>query len=177
MLPWVVRRTRLPLLVLRCVACPSDRATVGDGRFRVNANGKLLDVWLLVNCLSCDRTGKLTVHDRVPVRSLAPRLLAGYSANSPSLAAQVLLDPLTARRNRYALDWDGCWELRAPAVPDSPWPLRVMVTFDDPVPLRPDRLIGLGLGVSRDEIARRVKIDIPPNRRTKQDFSFLLISP
>ncbi|MFI7106834.1 DUF1062 domain-containing protein [Nonomuraea sp. NPDC050227] len=175
MLPWVVRRTRLPLLVLRCVACPSGRATVGDGRFRVNANGKLLDVWLLVNCVACDRTGKLTVHDRVPVRSLDAGLLAGYSGNSPSLVARALLDPATARRNRYALDWDGCWELDAPPVPESPWPVRITVAFDDPVPLRPERLISLGLGVGRDEVARRIKIDIPPNRRTKQDFSFLLM--
>jgi hypothetical protein len=176
-LPWAVRRTRLPLLALRCVACPSGRATLGNGRFRVNANGKLLDVWLLVNCVSCDRTSKLTVHDRVPVRSLRADLLAGYSANSPSLVVDTLLDPLIARRNRFALDWDGCWELHAPPVPDpeDPWPLQVTVTFDDPVPVRPERLIAQGLGISRNEIANRVKIDIPLNRRTKQDFSFVLV--
>jgi hypothetical protein len=174
-LPWVVRRTRLPLLALRCVACPSGRATVGDGRFRVNANGKLLAVWLLVNCVSCGWTSKLTVHDRVPVRSLPADLLAAYSANSPSLVVDTLLDPLIARRNRFALDWDGCWELHAPPVPEDPWPLQITVTFDDPVPVRPERLIAHGLGISRNEIARRVKIDIPLNRRTKQDFSFVLV--
>lgn len=47
-LPWVVRRTRLPLLSPRCVDCRSESATTGEGRFRVNANGNLLDVWLLV---------------------------------------------------------------------------------------------------------------------------------
>jgi hypothetical protein len=174
-LPWAVRRTRLPLLVLRCVACPSGRATIGHGRFRVNANGKLLDVWLLVNCVSCDRTSKLTVHDRVPVRSLPADLLAGYSANSSSLAVDALLDPLIARRNRFALDWDGCWELHAPPVPEDPWPLQITVTFDDPVPVRPERLIAHGLGIRRNEIAHRVKIDIPLNRRTKLDFSFVLV--
>lgn len=174
-LPWAVRRTRLPLLALRCVACPSGCATIGNGRFRVNANGKLLDVWLLVNCVSCGRTGKLTVHDRVSVRSLPAGLLAGYSANSPSLVVDTLLDPLIARRNRFALDWDGCWELHAPPVPEGPWPLQITVTFDDPVPVRPERLIADGLGISRNEIARRVKIDIPLNRRTRLDFSFVLV--
>ncbi|UBU13528.1 DUF1062 domain-containing protein [Nonomuraea gerenzanensis] len=175
MLPWVVRRVRLPLLALRCVGCSSGRATAGGGRFRVNANGKLLDVWLLVNCVLCDRTSKLTVHDRVPVRSMPAGLLAGYSADSPSLVADTLLDPLFARRNRFALDWDGCWELHAPPVPEGPWPLRVAVTFDDPVPVRPEQLIAHGLGMSRREIAQRVKIDVPLNRRTKLDFSFVLV--
>jgi hypothetical protein len=45
-LPWVVRRTRLPLLSLRCVDCRSESATTGEGRFRVNAHGNLLDPML-----------------------------------------------------------------------------------------------------------------------------------
>jgi hypothetical protein len=174
-LPWAVRRTRLPLLALRCVDCDASQATTADGKFRVNANGKLLDVWLLVNCVSCDRTSKLTVHERVPVRSLAPGLLAGYSANAPSLVARTLLDPAMARRNRFTLAWDGCWELHAPAVPEDPWPLQVTVTFDDPVPLRPDWLIAHVLGISRNEVARRVKTDIPLKRTRFQDFSFVVL--
>jgi hypothetical protein len=174
-LPWAVRRTRLPLLVLRCVVCPSDRATIGNGKFRVNANGKLLDVWLLVHCVSCDRTSKITFHDRVPVRSLPAGLLTGYEANSPVLAVDALLDPLIARRNRFALDWDGRWELDAPPVPENPWPQHIAVTFHDPVPIRPERLIAHALGISRSETARRVKIDIPLNRTTKQDFAFVLM--
>ncbi|MEV6815283.1 DUF1062 domain-containing protein [Micromonospora sp. NPDC051296] len=51
-------------------------------KFRVNANGKLLDIWRLVACVSCDRTSKITVHDRVPVRRLDPILPKGYSGNS-----------------------------------------------------------------------------------------------
>lgn len=175
MLPWAVRRTRLPLLALPCVDCSSGRADTGHGRFRVNANGKLLDVWLLVRCVACDRTGKLTVHDRVPVRSLPADLLAGYTANAPDLVARTLLDPATARRNRFALDWDGCWELHAPAPPEGLWPLRVAVAFDDPVPVRPERLIARGLGISRAEVARRVKTDTPLRRRTARDFSFVLL--
>ncbi|MFE3456729.1 DUF1062 domain-containing protein [Nocardiopsis aegyptia] len=175
MLPWAVRRTRLPLLALPCVDCPSERAGTGDGRFRVNANGKLLDVWLLVNCVVCDRTSKLTVHHRVPVRSLPAGLLAGYTANASALVADTLLHPSTARRHRFGLDWDGCWELHAPPVPESQWPLRFAVGFDDPVPVRPELLIARGLGLSRSEVVRRVKIDVPLNRRTKRDFSFVLV--
>ncbi|TYC09389.1 DUF1062 domain-containing protein [Actinomadura syzygii] len=174
-LPWVVRRTRLPLLVLRCVACPSERASTGSGRFRVNANGKLLHVWLLVICGGCERTSKVNVYERVPVRSLPADLLAGYTANSPELVVDALFDPLIARRNRFELDWDGCWELLAAPVPDDPWPIQIEVTFEDPVPVRPDWLIAHELGLSRKEVAQRVKIDIPLKRKTKADFSFVLV--
>jgi hypothetical protein len=123
--------------------CRSESATTGEGRFRVNANGNLLDVWLLVRCVSCDRTSKLTVHERAPVRSFDPAELDGYHANDPELVASRLLDPLLARRNRFTLDWKGAWRLDTPSAwRAEAWPVKVEVVFEDPVPVRPERLIG-----------------------------------
>jgi hypothetical protein len=175
-LSWVVRRTRLPLLSLRCVDCPSKSATTGKGRFRVNANGKLLDVWLLVRCVSCDRTSKLAVHERVPVRSLDPALLDGYHVNDPKLITATLLDPQFARRHRLALDWQGAWQLHdTPARPDGAWPWHVAVDFEDPVPIRPDRLIAHGLHLSRNDVLRRVTCDISLRRPTSVGFTFIVM--
>jgi hypothetical protein len=181
-LPWVVRRTRLPLITMRCPDCRSESATTGPGRFRVNANGKLLDVWLLVRCVSCDRTSKLTVHERTPVRSFDPAELDGYRANHPELVAATVLDPLLARRNRFTLDWTGGWRLDCPPAPDTPepggeaWPARVEVIFLDSVPVRPERLIALGLGFSRSEVLRRIKCDIPLRRPVSSGFTFTVMT-
>jgi len=175
-LPWIVRRTRLPLLSLRCVDCPSRSATTGRGRFRINANGKLLDVWLLVRCVSCDRTSKLTVHERAPVRSLDPLMLDGYHANESELVAATLLDPLFARRNRFTLDWGGAWRLdTSPAWIDEDWPVQVEVVFSDPVPVRPERLISHGLGLSRNQVLRRIKCDVSLRRPTSTGFTFIVM--
>jgi hypothetical protein len=107
-LPWVVRRTRLPLLSLRCVGCRSESATTGEGRFRVNANGKLLDVWLLVRCVSCDRTSKLTVYERAPVRSFDPAELDGtiVAAGHPGLVDTVLVAGRVVKRDGMLVDVD-----------------------------------------------------------------------
>ena len=176
-LPWVVRRTRLPLVSLRCVDCRSASATAGEGRFRVNANGKLLDVWLLVRCVSCDRTSKLTVHERTPVGSFDPAELRGYQVNDPQLVASRLLDPLLARRNRFTLDWTGAWRLDIPPtwVGDT-WPVQVEVVFEDPVPVRPDRLIAHALDLSRREVVRRIKCDVPLRRSTRVGFTFTVLA-
>ncbi|PRX52967.1 hypothetical protein B0I32_12985 [Nonomuraea fuscirosea] len=175
-LPWVVRRTRLPLLSTRCVDCPSESATTGEGRFRINAQGKVLDVWLLVRCVSCDRTSKLTVHERVPVRTVDPAALDRYHANDPELVVSTLFDPAFAKRNRYTLDWSGAWRLALTPVPlDEPWPVRVEVGFDDPVPVRPDRLIARGLGLSRNDVRRRVKGDFALRRTVSTGFAFTVM--
>ncbi|WP_341715659.1 DUF1062 domain-containing protein [Micromonospora sp. FIMYZ51] len=176
-LPWVVRRTRLPLLSMRCVDCRAESATTGKGRFRVNANGKLLDVWLLVRCVSCDRTSKLTVHERTPVSSFDPAELDGYRVNDPQLVASTLLDPLLARRHRFVLDWTGAWRLDIPSPwRDETWPVQLEVVFADPVPVRPDRLIAQGLGLSRNEALRRVKCGIALRRTTSAGFTFTVLS-
>jgi hypothetical protein len=176
-LPWVVRRTRLPLLSLRCVDCRSESATTGEGRFRVNANGKLLDVWLLVRCVSGDRTSKLTVHERAPVSSFDAAQLHRYVVNDPELVASTLLDPSLARRNRFGLDWTGAWRLDTPSTRfDVAWPVRVNVVFEDPVRVRPERLIAQGLGLSRNEVLRRIKCDIPLRRPTNAGFTFTVMA-
>ena len=177
LLPWVVRRTRLPLVSMRCADCRSETATAGEGRFRVNANGKLLDVWLLVRCVSCDRTSKLTVHERAPVRSFDPAEIHGYHRNDPELVASTLLDPLLARRHRVTLDWTGAWRLDTPpARPDEALPVQVEVVFMDPVPVRPDRLIAQGLGLRRQEVLRLVKCDIPLRRPVSTGFTFTVLA-
>ena len=175
-LPWVVRRTRLPLLSLRCVTCRAESATAARGRFRVNANGKILDVWLLVHCVSCDRTSKLTVRERATVSSFDPVELHGHQLNDPALVAATLLDPAFARRCRFTLDWTGAWTVDAPTVPLDGWPVRVDVTFDDPVPVRPDRLIANRFGLTRSEVLRRVKCDIPLKRPTSSAFTFTVLA-
>jgi hypothetical protein len=155
------------------VDCRSESATTGEGRFRVNANGKRLDVWLLVRCVSCDRTSKLTVHERAPVRSFDPAELHRYRVNDPELVASTLLDPLLARRSSFTLDWTGAWRLDTPSAwLNEAWPVQVEVAFADPVPVRPDRLIAQGLGLSRHEALRRIKCDIPVRRPTSAGFTF-----
>ncbi|MGO4421043.1 DUF1062 domain-containing protein, partial [Streptomyces sp. MCAF7] len=55
-------------------ACASERFRA-SGKFRVNANHKLIDAWLLVLCTACGETAKLTVMERMNVRSVRPELL------------------------------------------------------------------------------------------------------
>ncbi|GLY28377.1 DUF1062 domain-containing protein [Kineosporia sp. NBRC 101731] len=145
---WEIRRTRLPLVRRRCPDCRS-RTAQASGKFRVNASAKLLDVWLLLHCTGCERTSKVTVIERSA--TIAHHLLVRFENNDPDLIAQVLLDPATAHRNHFALDWGNSWEVVTD--PDASWqhPGTFRVTFADPIPLRPARLIAAGLRISRNK--------------------------
>ncbi|MEU8233468.1 DUF1062 domain-containing protein [Actinoplanes sp. NPDC048967] len=150
---WVVVPTRLPLVIRRCHGCASQRFRA-SGKFRVNANHKLIDAWLLALCTGCGETIKLTLFERVAVRSVRPELLDRLHDNDLGLTAELLQDPLVWRRNRIALDWDGAWRLDT-GEPDQPAgeAIEVSVHFAAPVPVRPVRLIADGFGFSRAEVA------------------------
>ncbi|MFJ5806314.1 DUF1062 domain-containing protein [Streptomyces sp. NPDC093093] len=178
---WVVVPTCLPIVLRRCHRCASGRFRA-NGKFRVNANHKLLDVWLLALCTACGDTTRITVLERVNVRSVQAELLNLMHDNDPGLAAELLQDPVVRRRNHIALDWDNAWRLDAgapdrldrsdrldgsdqPDLPDrSDRPVRslppegeaieVAVRFEARIPVRPVRLIAEGFGLSRAEVER-----------------------
>ncbi|MFE5481856.1 DUF1062 domain-containing protein [Streptomyces sp. NPDC056527] len=176
---WVVMPTCLPLVIRRCHTCASERFRA-DGRFRVNANHKLIDAWLLVLCTTCGETAKLTVLERVNVRSVRPELLDRLHDNDPRLAAELFQDPAVRRRNRIALDWEDAWRLDTGGSDHLEREvLDVSVRFAARIPVRPVRLIAEGCGLSRAEVERlitagKVVAAVRLNGRLSGDFTFML---
>jgi hypothetical protein len=176
---WFVVPTCLPVIIRRCHRCGSQRFRA-DGRFRVNANHKLLDAWLLALCTICQDTTKLTVFERTSVRAVPPALLDRLQHNDAGLAAELLQSPIVLRRNRVRLDWEGAWRLvtGVDTCPDGA-AIDVAVRFEAAISLRPLRLVADGLGLSRGETdslvaAGRLVSSVRLGGRRSGDFSFTL---
>lgn len=176
---WVVTPTCLPLVIRRCHTCASERFRA-DGKFRVNAHHKLIDAWLLVLCTGCGETAKLTVLERMNVRSVRPELLNRLHDNDPRLAAELLQDPLVRRRNRIALDWDDAWRLDTGGSDHlDREAVDVSVHFAARIPVRAVRLIAEGCGVSRSEAERLIREGklvsaVRLSGKLSDDFTFML---
>ena len=176
---WVVAPTCLPLVLRRCHVCASGRFRAG-GKFRVNANHKLIDAWLLVLCTSCGETAKLTVLERVHVRSVRPELLDRLHDNDLGLTADLLQDPVVRRRNRIALDWDNAWRLDTGGSDHLDREvIDVLVRFAARIPVRPVRLIAEGCGLSRAEVERliaegKLVSAVRLSGKLSSDFAFTL---
>lgn len=175
---WRVRPTDFPTIRRRCRTCPSTEYRT-QGRFRVNANHKLLDVWLLALCVRCGETVKLTVLERASVRSIEPTMLGGFHDNAPALAAELLADPQLAHRNGIVLDWADAWTLETSPVrlPKADI-LDVSVQFAQRIPIKLTTLVATGLRVSRAEVTRRIAAGLISSerklpRRCARDFGFV----
>ncbi|MFH8497614.1 DUF1062 domain-containing protein [Streptomyces coeruleorubidus] len=171
--------TCLPTVLRRCHACASGRFRA-NGKFRVNANHKLLDAWLLVLCTACGDTAKLAVLERMNVRSVRPGLLDRMHDNDPGLAAELLQDPGVRRRNRIALDWDDAWRLDTGGSDHLDREvIDVSVRFAARIPVRPVRLIAEGFGLPRAEVGRliaegKLVSAVRLSGRLSGDFTFTL---
>ncbi|MEH0930254.1 DUF1062 domain-containing protein [Micromonospora sp. CPCC 205558] len=176
---WAVVPTCLPIIKRRCHGCASQRLRA-SGKFRVNANHKLIDVWLLALCTACGETAKLTVLERVTVRAIRPELLDRLHDNHPGLTGELLQDPAVQRRNRFALDWTNAWRLDTDGSDHLDCDVvEVAVRFAAPIPVRPTRLIADGFGLSRAEVDRlitegMVVSAVRLSGRISGDFAFTL---
>jgi hypothetical protein len=181
---WVVRELGLPAIVKACVSCGGTRHRP-TGKIRVNANHKLLDVWLLICCERCDRTSKIPVHERVNVRALDGERLRMFENNDPAVVRQLAMDAALAGRAAYRLDWSGTWELETDLpfqdLEDSP-SLEVVVRFELPAPIRVAKLLTAGFGLSRSAVRNmvdsgRILLPLPIDAKAREDFTFFLVPP
>ena len=176
---WLVCPTGLPLIRRRCLSCRSALYRA-DGKFRVNANHKLLDVWLLALCVGCGETVKLTVLERANVRAIDPTTLDRFHDNDIELAATLLPDPGLLRRNGVTLDWNDAWTIRKTTIDVSEAEvIDTSVRFVQRIPIRLTELLSIGLDVSRSEVRRLVADGNLSSRRrldarSSSDFSFTL---
>ena len=185
---WTVRELGLPTLVRACPDCPATRHRA-SGRFRLNANGKLLDAWLLVLCAGCGRTSKVPVHERVHVRDLSDARRLALESNDPALVRELLTDASLAERRGYTLDWSGTWALETDVPfleldPESSTFMNteILVHFEHPARIRLERLLMEGLRLSRGRVRDLVDdgvIVLPDGLRRSgkvgADFGFCVV--
>jgi hypothetical protein len=182
---WVIRELGLPAIVRTCVSCRSARHHP-TGKFRVNANGKLLDVWMLIRCELCGRTSKIPIHERIYVQALDRERLLMFQDNDPAMVRDLAMDAALAAQAAYQLDWSGTWELET-SMPsceperEDPAPLTVLVRFELPVPIRVEKLLTTGFGLSRSAVrgmadSGRIRLPMAIDAKAREDFTFFVIT-
>ncbi|HYW26309.1 MAG TPA: DUF1062 domain-containing protein [Terriglobales bacterium] len=92
--------------VRRCQRCRCPRRFRCTNKFRVNANGKRIDVWLLFDCCACGATAKLPVLERVAISAIGAARLGAFETNDPEEAAAAACDVALLRRGGFRMGAD-----------------------------------------------------------------------
>lgn len=79
-------------IIRNCGKCGVKTHYRTTGKFRVNANGNRLDVWLIYQCEKCKHTYNLPIYERVNPKAIDPEEYAAFLRNDEELAFQMAND-------------------------------------------------------------------------------------
>jgi len=162
---WSVVALEAPRVRRRCPRCGEQRWFCSSDKFRINAQKRRLDVWLIHKCEACDFTWNLTVLERVLPEEIDPARYRRFLDND--------------RHEAWACAFAG------PGDRGVGWDVHVAGTGDDivvrlvhPVDIRLERLVARALGLRRGEVA--LHLDVPAGalrRRVRDGQRFNRIAP
>lgn len=151
------------LWVLRnCPKCGRRTYFKNTKKFRVNANGSRLDVWLVYQCEECKHTLNISICERQKVSSMPKEVYQRFLDNDEQLAEMYGKDVQLFRRNKAFIDLDKAaydFVKRNETTGCSDHEKRIVIEVRDPYQLkiRPERQIAEILGMSRSQVKNLVE--------------------
>jgi hypothetical protein len=154
---WRVTPLKTPRPWLHCPRCDARTPFVSSGKFRVNAQKKRLDAWLVYRCAQCEQSWNLPVLERCPVNGIEPAALRALTENDAALAWRHAFD--LTRLGRHSDQIESSTDLSVEKQLLSPRDgavthaeIAIAAPYDCGVRL--DKLLASELGLSRSAIER-----------------------
>ena len=101
---WEVKARNTPLLKRKCNHCNSDRFYCSE-KFRMNAQKKNIDIWLIYRCIKCDNTYNMTIFSRTKAELINKDLFNKFSENNTEIAWEYAFSQEVSRKNNVELDF------------------------------------------------------------------------
>lgn len=89
---WKIQCHSLPLVVKHCKKCGKEENFCCTKKFRVNAQKKSLDIWLIYSCTACNTTCNARVYAHVSPQALSQKQLNGFMENNYALVKRYAMD-------------------------------------------------------------------------------------
>jgi hypothetical protein len=164
---WAIVPKTAPRPHINCNRCGSLKAYHSSGKFRVNANGKRIDAWLIYRCIDCDNSWNFGILERRNRCDIEPELLRALESNDPTLARRHAFDVVALRSAIGRVE-----EFHEATVhkemlgdrPENTTAVELQLGLEMPTALRLDRLLASELGISRSRLhawgeKRRLVVD------------------
>ena len=91
-------------ILRNCSGCGQKSSFKNTGKFRVNANGNKLDVWLIYQCEKCSHTFNLTIYERQKNTSIPTDAYQRFLSNDEQLAEEYGRNSQLFQKNKAEFD-------------------------------------------------------------------------
>jgi hypothetical protein len=96
---WDIQCISPPLVIQYCKKCGKRTEYISSGQFRVNAQRKYLDIWLIYKCTKCDATWNATIYSRINSTSISGQLLECFQNNDEMLSREYAMNTGLLQQN------------------------------------------------------------------------------
>lgn len=146
-----------------CHGCGKKSHFINTKRFRVNANGNRLDVWLIYQCEKCKHTYNLSIYERAKISSLPVKEYRSFLSNDVQLAEMYGRNYQLFKRNKAEVDLESVnYQItRLRGIPDSKnyqYPAEIMIHNPCGLKIRPEKQIAEVLSLSRSQLKKKMKL-------------------
>lgn len=144
-----------------CSGCGRKTHFRNTQKFRVNANGNRVDVWLIYQCEHCKHTLNLAVYERQKVSSVPKAEYEAFLSNDAQLAQQYGKTLSLFQKNKAAVDFEQMnysYTKLHETTQDSGSDKSMELTIHNPcgLKIRPEKQIADVLGLSRSQVKKRM---------------------
>ena len=144
---WVIRN---------CPKCGRKTHFINTKKFRINANGNKLDIWLIYQCEECKHTLNLAIYERQRVSSIPREEYQRFLNNDEQLAEMFGKSMQLFQTNKVDIDFDRLnydFVKLHETIESSESGEKILVTINNPygLKIRPEKQIAMALGISRSQ--------------------------
>lgn len=145
------------LIIRNCPKCGRKSHYINTKKFRVNANGNKLDIWLIYQCAECKHTLNLAIYERKKASSITKEEYQCFLDNDEQLAEMYGKNIQLFRTNKADIDFDrlhyGVIKLHE-TKEISGFGEQIIITVKNPnqMKIRSEKQIAMVLGLSRNQV-------------------------
>ncbi|PWM46492.1 MAG: hypothetical protein DBX47_02370 [Clostridiales bacterium] len=154
---WIIKPKAMPVIIRNCNKCASENKFICSGNFRINANGKNIDVWLIYKCEKCDTTWNMEILSRVKPKQIEPSLYLAFAGNDLETAFCYAFNRDILNKNKAVVSYDDIpYVVLKTKFNDNDNILEITSQYD--FGLRIDKLLSDETGISRTKIKELIEI-------------------
>lgn len=142
-----------------CSKCGRKTHFINTKKFRVNANGNKLDVWLIYQCEECKHTLNLAIYERQKVSSIPKKDYMRFLGNDEELAEMYGKNIQLFRKNKADIDLERLnydFVKLSETTESSGFGEQTVLTIHNScqIKIHPEKQIAEVLGLSRSQIKK-----------------------
>lgn len=145
------------LIIRNCPKCGRKSYFKNTKKFRVNANGNKLDIWLIYQCEECKHTLNLSIYERQKVSSIPKEEYQCFLENEEQFAEKLGKSMQLFRKNKADVDFEkvDCEFVKrheTKEYSDSEEQITVVIHNPYQLKIRPEKQMAEVLGLSRSQV-------------------------